>query len=169
MDYLPIFADVRNRRVLVVGEGELASSKIRLLQRAGADVVRRAPTDFRPDDIGGCAAVLGASGDADLLTVQALRLMRQADIVAHDQTIGGEILDRVRRGAVRINGADETIADRLVRETKLGKRVLWLVAEHAGANIDELRRRGVAVIVAPGLTRAAIAAWRGDNSQKVAV
>lgn len=313
MDYLPIFADVRNRRVLVVGEGELVSSKIRLLRRAGADIVRRAPAEFRADDISGCAAVFGASGDlaidravaeaarmagvpvnivdrpelstfiipaivdrsplvvaissggtapvlarqlrarlevmlparlgdlarlagrfrhavrglvpdtvarrrfwerffdgpvadqvlagdvrvdadmvalinrangtakgaiyivgagsgdADLLTVQALRLMQQADIVAHDEGIAPEILDRARRDAACISVAGEALVGRLAREAKLGKRVVWLVADHAHAHIDELQRRGVEVIVAPGLTRAAVAAWRGDDSQKVAI
>lgn len=38
MNYLPIFADLRQRPVLVVGGGEVATRKIDLLQRAGADV-----------------------------------------------------------------------------------------------------------------------------------
>lgn len=313
MDYLPIFADLRGRRVLVVGGGDLASSKIRLLRRAAADVFLRVPAEFRADDVHGCAAVFSASGDQaidravadsarhagipvnvvdrpelssfivpaivdrspvivaissggtapvlarqlrarleallparlgdlarlagrfrhavrgllpdtvarrrfwerffdgpvadqvlaggtqrdadmvalvnrangalqgaiyivgagsgdpDLLTLKALRLMQQADVVVHDESIAPEILDRIRRDAVRINGTGEAITDRLVREAKLGKRVLWLVADHGQVNIDELRRRGVDVIVTPGLTRAVAAAWRGDDSQKVAV
>ncbi|WP_033577326.1 siroheme synthase CysG [Dickeya chrysanthemi] len=38
MNYLPLFADLRKRPVLVVGGGEVATRKIDLLQRAGADV-----------------------------------------------------------------------------------------------------------------------------------
>ncbi|PLR40959.1 uroporphyrinogen-III C-methyltransferase [Chimaeribacter californicus] len=38
MDYLPLFADLKQRPVLVVGGGEVASRKIELLLRAGADV-----------------------------------------------------------------------------------------------------------------------------------
>ncbi|QDX29107.1 siroheme synthase CysG [Dickeya poaceiphila] len=38
MNYLPIFADLRQRPVLVVGGGEVATRKIDLLLRAGADV-----------------------------------------------------------------------------------------------------------------------------------
>lgn len=38
MDYLPIFADIRNKPVLVVGGGDVAARKIALLLRAGAQV-----------------------------------------------------------------------------------------------------------------------------------
>lgn len=36
MDYLPIFADIRDKPVLIVGGGEVAARKIELLRRAGA-------------------------------------------------------------------------------------------------------------------------------------
>ena len=38
MDYLPLFAELRNRPVLVVGGGDIAARKISLLHRAGAKV-----------------------------------------------------------------------------------------------------------------------------------
>lgn len=38
MDYFPIFLDLKGRRALVVGGGEAAVRKLRLLQKAGADV-----------------------------------------------------------------------------------------------------------------------------------
>ncbi|WP_279012125.1 NAD(P)-dependent oxidoreductase, partial [Zymomonas mobilis] len=36
MDYLPLFADIRQRPVLVVGGGEVAARKVALLKKAGA-------------------------------------------------------------------------------------------------------------------------------------
>jgi len=39
VDYLPIFADIRNKPVLVVGGGDVAARKIVLLRRAGARVL----------------------------------------------------------------------------------------------------------------------------------
>ena len=39
MDYLPLFADLRQRPVLVVGGGEIAARKIELLRRAGARIL----------------------------------------------------------------------------------------------------------------------------------
>jgi len=38
VDYLPLFADIRNKPVLVVGGGDVAARKIELLRRAGARV-----------------------------------------------------------------------------------------------------------------------------------
>ena len=38
MDYLPIFADLKQRPVLVVGGGDVAARKVFLLQRAGAEI-----------------------------------------------------------------------------------------------------------------------------------
>lgn len=43
MDYLPIYMNLRQRRVLVVGGGEVAARKVALLNQAGAEVVVVAP------------------------------------------------------------------------------------------------------------------------------
>lgn len=43
MDYLPLFADIKARPVLVVGAGDVATRKIELLQQAGAEVHLVAP------------------------------------------------------------------------------------------------------------------------------
>ena len=38
MDYLPLFASLKNRPVLVIGGGDIAARKILLLRRAEANV-----------------------------------------------------------------------------------------------------------------------------------
>ncbi len=43
MKYFPLFADLKGRRVLVVGGGDVAERKVRLLLEAGAQVDVVAP------------------------------------------------------------------------------------------------------------------------------
>jgi len=83
MDYFPIFLDIKKRRVLVVGGGEIAARKVSLLKRAQADIVVVAPTlsgelakllsqgeiacragEFSDDDLDNCALVVAATDDA---------------------------------------------------------------------------------------------------------
>jgi uroporphyrin-III C-methyltransferase/precorrin-2 dehydrogenase/sirohydrochlorin ferrochelatase len=82
MDYLPIFMGLRGRRALVVGGGEAAARKVRLLVRTGAAIVVVAPAaageivalaargalalarrDFASADLAGCAVAFAASED----------------------------------------------------------------------------------------------------------
>jgi len=77
MEYFPIFLDLKNRPALVVGGGELALRKLRLLQKAGARVTVVAPRiaaeiegsgaalkrrGFVDGDVGGQAIVFAATG-----------------------------------------------------------------------------------------------------------
>jgi len=85
MDYLPLFASVRNRPCLVVGGGETARRKISLLCRAGADVLIVAPRlgdatralaeahhievrdrAYRTEDIAGMHLVVSATDDEEV-------------------------------------------------------------------------------------------------------
>ena len=115
---------------------------------------------------GGIVYLVGTGpGDPDLLTVQALRLMQQADVVIYDELIGPEILDRVRRDAERVFvGKAKEVSLLLVEQAQAGKRVLRLYAGDALADgeADYLRQRGVTTITAHG-----IAAWPQVESARV--
>lgn len=85
MDYLPLFADLKQRPVLVVGGGEVAARKIELLHRAGAQVRVVAQTlsseleqqhqdgrihwqalVFSPEQLDGVFLVIAATNDSAL-------------------------------------------------------------------------------------------------------
>lgn len=61
MDYLPLFAAVKDRLVLVVGSGEIAERKIAFLHRAGARVQVVAEADFAEAQIDNVVLVIAAT------------------------------------------------------------------------------------------------------------
>jgi uroporphyrin-III C-methyltransferase/precorrin-2 dehydrogenase/sirohydrochlorin ferrochelatase len=133
--YFPIFLKLAGERVLVVGGGEVALRKVRLLERAGAriEIVARelhpelarlglaaiAP-DFRPQQLPGCRLVVAATDDADLnaAVAQAARAagvpVNAVDDPAASTWISPSIVDRAPLLiAISSGGAAPVLARRL--------------------------------------------------------
>jgi uroporphyrin-III C-methyltransferase/precorrin-2 dehydrogenase/sirohydrochlorin ferrochelatase len=119
---------------------------------------------------GGTVFLVGAGpGDPDLLTLRALQVLQDADVVFYDELVTDAVLDRVRRDAERIFvgkrrgepgiGQDE-INRRMVEAAQAGRTVVRLkggdafVFGRGGEEVECLRAHNIPVVIVPGITAA---------------
>ncbi len=124
----------------------------------------------------GRVTLVGAGpGDAELLTLKAVRALQAADVILFDELVSEEVLELARREAKRLlvgkrggrtSCRQEDINDMMVRLAKAGKRVVRLksgdpmIFGRAGEEIARLEAEGIPVDVVPGITAASAMASR---------
>jgi len=114
--------------------------------------------------------LIGAGpGDPDLLTLRALQLMQQADVILHDRLVPEAVLERARRDALRVfvgkggqgeQATQEHIHELLLRFARQGLRVARLkggdpfIFGRGGEEAEMLAAHGIPCFVVPGVTAA---------------
>ena len=163
---LPDFADRRRfwERALTGRAAELAYAG----DLAGAEAEMRAGLAGPGGE--GVVHIVGAGpGDPELLTLKALRLIQEADIVYHDRLVSSLILDLIRRDAERVpvgkakghhSVSQDEIHELLIASAREGKRVVRLkggdpfVFGRGGEEMDAVEAAGIAAFVVPGISSA---------------
>lgn len=108
-------------------------------------------------------------GDPDLLTVKALRLLRAADVVLHDDLVSPEILNLIPP-ATHVQNVGKRCGTKTMRQEEInfmlvtladsGRQVVRLksgdplIFGRAGEEIEALRRSNIAYEIVPGVTSA---------------
>ncbi|GJD56816.1 Siroheme synthase [Methylobacterium dankookense] len=119
---------------------------------------------------GGAVTLVGAGpGDAELLTLKALRALRNADVILYDDLVAPAILDYARREARTMlvgktghgpSCRQDDINALMVQLARSGKQVVRLksgdplVFGRAGEEIEACRAAGIPVNVVPGVSAA---------------
>lgn len=145
---------------------------------AEADIRRFVGDLASQPQAGGRVTLVGAGpGEAELLTLKAVRALQAADVILFDDLVSDDILELARREAKRMlvgkraardSCRQEDINRMMVQFAKAGKHVVRLksgdvsVFGRSGEEIAELRREGIPVKIVPGITAAsALAAGFG--------
>ena len=126
---------------------------------------------FERDDVLHCqghVTLVGfGPGDPELLTVKAVKALKQADVIFYDDLIGKQYLDTLAAEKIYVgkrsgqHHAEQSAINRLLLQAaREGKQVVRLkggdpmVFGHAGEEIEYLQSNLVSVSVVPGITTA---------------
>jgi uroporphyrin-III C-methyltransferase / precorrin-2 dehydrogenase / sirohydrochlorin ferrochelatase len=127
-------------------------------------------------ELGGSVVLVGAGpGDAELLTLRAVRALQSADVILYDDLVATDVLDFARREAKKLlvgktghkpSCKQEEINALMISFAKAGRRVVRLkggdpmIFGRAGEEIEACEAAGIPVEVVPGISAAQGAAAR---------
>ena len=118
----------------------------------------------------GFVSLVGSGpGDAELMTVKAVRLLQQADVVVYDRLVSADILDLIPKGVSRVSVGKEVgkhcvpqdqINETIVNLAKKGRQIVRLkggdpyMFGRGGEEVIALRKNKIPFEVIPGVTAA---------------
>lgn len=162
-------APLRRRFWEQVFDGPVAAQVLAGAEHRARDAMLGLVNGPQRPQVGQVAIVGAGPGDPDLLTLRALRLLQDADVIVHDRLVGPGVLDLARRDAERVfvgkargnhslsqQGINALLAERALA----GQRVVRLkggdpfIFGRGGEEVEHLRRLGIAVEIVPGITAA---------------
>ncbi|MER0237292.1 siroheme synthase CysG [Fulvimarina sp. MAC8] len=122
-----------------------------------------------PSRVGKVTLVGAGPGEAELLTLKAVRALQAADVILFDDLVSSDILELARREAKRMlvgkraareSCKQEDINRMMVEFAEAGKSVVRLksgdvsIFGRAGEELAELKRRNIPHAIVPGITAA---------------
>jgi uroporphyrin-III C-methyltransferase/precorrin-2 dehydrogenase/sirohydrochlorin ferrochelatase len=130
-----------------------------------------AALEHRQQETRGSVALVGAGpGDPGLLTLRALRVLNEADVILYDRLVSADVLALARRDAEfievgkQVGGDHHATQDRihrlLIDHARRGKRVVRLkggdpfIFGRGGEELEALGEYGIDFEVVPGITAA---------------
>ncbi len=151
-------------------QGRFAELALQGQNQAATQILEESCVRLASTDSVGEVYLVGAGpGDPDLLTLKAIRLMQQSDVVLYDRLVSQGVLERCRRdaefvyvGKARSDHAvpQPQINELLVSYARKGMRVCRLkggdpfIFGRGGEEIEHLAAEGIAFQVVPGISAA---------------
>ena len=144
-------------------------------EAVGGALLREAERLSEAPAIGRVTLVGAGPGDAELLTLKAMRALQAADVILFDDLVSDDVLELARREAKRMlvgkrggreSCKQEDINAMMIKFAEAGKRVVRLksgdpmIFGRAGEEIACLEQEGIPVDVVPGITSASAMASR---------
>jgi uroporphyrin-III C-methyltransferase/precorrin-2 dehydrogenase/sirohydrochlorin ferrochelatase len=175
--HLPVLSQRRRWFEQLLSSPILSTLRQRQYIKAENDLLTALTSKPAKNTTGTVALVGAGPGDPGLLTLRALRLLNEADVILHDRLVSKEVLALARRDAEFIEvgkqaGNHHTTQDGihqlLLQHAAAGKRVVRLkggdpfIFGRGGEECEILRGNNIPFEIVPGVTAAlACAAYAG--------